>query len=224
MSKCAVAYYRTSSSSNVGGDSEPRQRAACLDYATAADYTIQAHFYDAAVKGADRLDERPGFSKALAYCREHDCRTIIVENASRFARDIIVQETGYRLLTSEGISLIASDDPDAFTADTPTATMVRQILGVVAQFEKANLVSKLKSARDRKSIEHGSRIEGRKCDPAQIAAARRLRSDGRSLRQVAAAMASEGYLTSAGTELSAAHVCRLLEQSDKPAYQAKKRA
>lgn len=212
MTKCAVAYYRTSSATNVGGDSEHRQRAACLDYATAAGYAISAEYYDAAVKGADRLDTRPGFADALAWCRANDCRTIIVENASRFARDIIVQETGYRLLKTEGIALIASDDPDAFTSDTPTANMVRQILGVVAEFEKANLVSKLKSARDRRSAELGKRIEGRKCDQAQIAAAGRLQTGGGSLRQIAAAMASEGFLTSAGTALSAAHVKRLLAQ------------
>ena len=66
------------------------------------------------------------------------------------------------MLAQEGFTLIAVDDPDAFTADTPTARMVRQILGAVAEFEKANLVAKLKGARDRKSAEQGQRIEGRK--------------------------------------------------------------
>jgi DNA invertase Pin-like site-specific DNA recombinase len=212
MSNCAIAYYRTSSATNVDGDSVPRQRAACLDYATRVGITIHAEFNDPAIKGADRLDMRPGFAAALAYCRDHDCRTIIVENASRFARDIIVQETGYRLLKSAEIALIASDDPDAFTSDTPTATMVRQILGVVAEFEKANLVAKLKSARDRKSTELGHRIEGRKCKQAQIESAKRLAAFGGSLRAISAAMAAEGFLTSVGTELSAAHVKRLLAQ------------
>lgn len=61
---------------------------------------------------------------------------VVVENAGRFARDLIVQETGYAKL---GITLIAADDPNAFTSDTPTATLVRQILGAVAQFEKPYL-------------------------------------------------------------------------------------
>jgi DNA invertase Pin-like site-specific DNA recombinase len=68
---------------------------------------------------------------------------------------------GYALLTREGFTLIAADDPDAFTADTPTARMVRQILGAVAEFEKANLVAKLRGARDRKAAA-GKRVEGRK--------------------------------------------------------------
>ena len=76
--------------------------------------------------------------------------TIVVETANRFARDLMVQETGYAMLKERGIDLIAADRPDAFLDDTPTATMVRQILGVVSQFEKAMLVSKLRGARERK--------------------------------------------------------------------------
>jgi DNA invertase Pin-like site-specific DNA recombinase len=73
-----------------------------------------------------------------------------------------VQETGHALLKAEGIALVAVDDPDAFTADTPTAKLVRQIMGAVSEFEKAMLVAKLKGARDRASAKAGKRIEGRK--------------------------------------------------------------
>ena len=38
-------------------------------------------------------------------------RTIIVETASRFARDLMVQEVGYAMLTERGIELIAADSP-----------------------------------------------------------------------------------------------------------------
>jgi DNA invertase Pin-like site-specific DNA recombinase len=45
--------------------------------------------------------------------------------------------------------------------DTPTAVLVRQVLGAIAQFEKASLVAKLKAARDRKRAAAG-KCEGRK--------------------------------------------------------------
>ena len=35
-------------------------------------------------------------------------RTILVETASRFARDLIVQETGYEMLKARGIELIVA--------------------------------------------------------------------------------------------------------------------
>jgi hypothetical protein len=50
--------------------------------------------------------------------------------------------------------------PDFFTTDTPTAVLVQQVLGAVSQFEKANLVAKLRAARERK-IAAGGRGSGR---------------------------------------------------------------
>ena len=88
-------------------------------------------------------------------------RTIVVETANRFARDLIVQETGYAMLKERGIELIAADKPDAFLDDTPTATLIRQVLGAVSQFEKAMLVVKLRGARERKRAT-GVKVEGRK--------------------------------------------------------------
>ena len=38
-------------------------------------------------------------------------RTIIVETASRFARDLIVQETGWRFLQGLGVTLVAATAP-----------------------------------------------------------------------------------------------------------------
>jgi DNA invertase Pin-like site-specific DNA recombinase len=81
--------------------------------------------------------------------------------------------------------------------------MVRQILGVVSQFEKANLVAKLKHARDRKRA--AGRCEGRKPVPPEvIAEARRLArrnqktGERRSLQQIANELAELGHLSPSG--------------------------
>ena len=89
MSKKAVAYYRTSSAANVGGDSEKRQRAAVEAYAKAAGYEIVETFYDAAVSGADPVHERPGFAAMRARIEGNGVRAVLVETTSRFARDIL---------------------------------------------------------------------------------------------------------------------------------------
>ena len=216
----AVSYLRTSSATNVGGDSSHRQREAIIAHANASGLELVHEFNDAAVSGADPLDQRKGFTDLLAWCAETGVRTIIVENASRFARDLIVQETGHALLKGQGFSLIAADDPDAFTADTPTARMVRQILGAVSEFEKANLVAKLKGARDRASAAAGHRIEGRKGygekNPELVKAAKRLARKNpktgkvRSLREIAAELALLGFTTVSGKEFSASQVQRLI--------------
>jgi DNA invertase Pin-like site-specific DNA recombinase len=229
MTKPAIAYLRTSSAANVRRDSDAsqrerdsdtRQREAIQRYAVTAGLEFVAEFYDAAVSGADPIDQREGFTSLLAWAQETDVQCIVVENASRFARDLIVQETGYALLNRQGYTLIAADDPDAFTADTPTARMVRQILGAVSEFEKANLVAKLKGARDRMSAANGRRIEGRKgyseTSPELIREARRLArrspktGKARSLRAIAAELARAGFTTAAGKAFSASQVQRLL--------------
>src|SRR5262245_17472263 len=86
----------------------------------------------------------------LEHIAGNGARTIIVETANRFARDLIVQETGHRMLKGKGIEIIAADSPTAFVDDTPTAPFVRQVLGAVAQLDKAMRVAKLRGARERK--------------------------------------------------------------------------
>ena len=63
----AVAYLRTSSATNVGidKDSDKRQRAAIEVFAKQAGFTIVGEYYDAAVSGADPVDQRPGFAEML---------------------------------------------------------------------------------------------------------------------------------------------------------------
>jgi hypothetical protein len=82
---------------------------------------------------------------ALEMITGNGVRTIIVETANRFARDLIVQETGWKRLHADGITLIAADAPEQFIDDTPTAVLIRQILGAVAQFDKAMTVAKLRA-------------------------------------------------------------------------------
>jgi DNA invertase Pin-like site-specific DNA recombinase len=212
----AFGYLRTSSAANVGQDkdSDKRQRQAIQDYARQAGITIKGWHYDAAVSGADRIEDREGFTAMLAAIAANGARTIIVETASRFARDLIVQETGFQKLKEMGITLIAADSPGSFQDSTPTAEFIRQVLGAVSQLEKAMLVAKLKGARDRKRAT-GVKVEGRKSYAEReggeelIAAARAL-NDGRSLRQIAADLAEQGYLNSKGKPYQAKSVATLL--------------
>ncbi len=223
-SKQAVAYLRTSSAANVGEDkdSSKRQLSAINSYARRAGYEIVLPpYYDAAVSGADRIDARPGFAAMLAYLAEHpEIRTILVETASRFARDLTVQLTGHDLLKARGITLIPVDAPTYFTEDTPTATMVRQILGAVSEFEKAMIVHKLRVARERKRALTG-KCEGRKSHaearPEVVALAKSLRwvnkrtRTRRSLRDVAAALAEHGHTAASGKPFGPSAIKSMLD-------------
>jgi DNA invertase Pin-like site-specific DNA recombinase len=220
--KPALAYLRTSSAANVGEDKDSRRRqmTAIEAFARRAGFEIVLPpYYDAAVSGADPIDSRPGFAAMLAYLAEHpEARTILVETASRFARDLTVQLTGHDLLKARGITLIPVDSPAYFTEDTPTATMVRQILGAVSQFEKAMVVHKLRVARERKRAS-GAKVEGRKSHaelhPDVVKLARTLHRKPRngkraSLRAIAAKLAEAGHVSSSGKPYSASAVRSML--------------
>ena len=86
----AVAYLRTSSAASVGADkdSDKRQRAAIEAFAKRAGFTLVGEYYDKAVSGADRIDQRPGFAEMLQQLATDSAKTIIVESPDRFARDL----------------------------------------------------------------------------------------------------------------------------------------
>jgi DNA invertase Pin-like site-specific DNA recombinase len=209
----AVAYYRTSSAANCSPDKDSlrRQQEAVRAHAAAHGLEIVAEHHDAAISGADHLGDRPGFAAMLAAAATAGVTVILVEAASRFARDLVVQETGVAMLKAQGLTLVAVDDPDAFTVDTPTAKLVRQVLGAVSEFEKAALVAKLKGARDRKSAALGRRCEGRKPVPAPVVDEARRLASGRSLRQVAAELAALGHLAPGGKPYGAGSVAAMLK-------------
>src|SRR5690242_666658 len=218
--KTAVAYLRTSSGANVGPDkdSDKRQRAVIASFAKRAGFMLVDEFYDAAVSGGDPVHQRPGFAKMLQRLAANGAKTIIVESPDRFARDLAVQLAGHDMLKDLGISIVPASAPDFFTEDTPTAILVRQVLGAIAQFEKASVVAKLAAARKRKREREG-RCEGRKplseTRPEVVTLARKLRrrrpkAAQLSLRGVASELAARGFLNERGKPYAAKSVARML--------------
>ena len=217
----AVAYLRTSSRTNVGADkdSDKRQRAAIEAYAKAAGYEIVESFYDAAVSGADPVGERPGFAEMLERLLGNGARTIIVESPGRFARDLMVQLAGHDMLKARGVTLVAASAPTHFVEETPTAILVRQVLGAIAEFEKTTLVVKLAAARKRKRLATGEKVEGRKShaevrpDVVKLAKAlaRTKPKGGKpSLRAISAELAARGFLNERGRPFNPKSIAALL--------------
>jgi DNA invertase Pin-like site-specific DNA recombinase len=233
VKKC-VAYFRTSSASNVGEDKDSlkRQKVACRDYAKANGFNITAEFYDANIPGKDLLTNRPGFSDLLHFCKETEIKRIIFETASRFARDLIVQEMGWKELTDAGYDLICSDAPEYFSSTNmdPSRKMIRQILGSVAEFQKDELVAKLRGARERKrrvnkqngllTLAGTGKCEGRKSWKEEkgnvIKLAKKLgrtnpkTGQRRSRRKIAQLLFEDGFTTNNGTVFGPEQIKRFL--------------
>ena len=216
----AVAYLRTSSKTNVGPDkdSDKRQLASIQAYAKANGFDVVDTYYDAAVSGADPVTDRAGFAEMLERLLSNGARTIVLESPDRFARDLMVQVAGHDMLKAKGIALIAASAPTFFLEDTPTAVLVRQVLGAIAQFEKAGLVAKLAAARKRKRVATG-KCEGRKTHaerrPEAVALAKALsrkrpKGGQMSLRAVSAELAARGFLNERGAPFNHKSIAAML--------------
>ena len=231
----AVAYLRTSSATNAGPDkdSEKRQRAAIASFAKREGYELVGEHYDAAVSGADAIETRAGFASLLDRIEGNGVRTVIVEDASRFARELMAQELGITLLISRGVRLMTAAGDDLTASEDPTRKMMRQIAGAFAEYEKARLVGKLRQARERRRQTAGkcegrlSRVERAKRDgnfaeaerlALAIAEARRLHraspktGERRSLRKISDELAALGFLNERGAPYSAKSVRAMLRQ------------
>jgi DNA invertase Pin-like site-specific DNA recombinase len=217
----AVAYLRTSSAANVGADkdSDKRQRAAIDSYAKRAGFALVGEFTDAAVSGADPIETRRGFAELLDRIEGNGVRTVIVEDASRFARELVTQELGILALIRRGVRVLTAGGDDLTDSSDPSRVMMRQIAGSFAQYEKTRLVAKLRAARDRKRQVVG-KCEGRKnwaeINPELVREAKRLRRRSpkghqRSLRDVAAELAKLGFVNQRGAEFSASSIASIVE-------------
>ena len=220
----AVAYLRTSSAANVGSDkdSAQRQREAIAAYAKGANFTLMAEFNDEAVSGGDAIEARPGFAALLDRIESNGVRVVIVEDASRFARQVLAQELGILALQRRGVRVLTASGDDLTETDDPTKVMMRQVAAAFAQFEKSRLVAKLAVARKRKRQATG-KCEGRKSHAElrpevvklvkqlrHVGAGRKPKSGIPSLRAVAAELAAAGHMNERGQPYSPKSIAAML--------------
>jgi DNA invertase Pin-like site-specific DNA recombinase len=86
----AFAYLRISSAANIGEDKDSgrRQLQAIEAFARRSGIEFVGTYHDEAVKGSDPIDSRPGVAERLKALEANGTKTIIVETANRFARDL----------------------------------------------------------------------------------------------------------------------------------------
>ena len=159
MDKKVVGYFRTSSKSSSGEDKDSgkRQRHSVHTFCKTKGWTVVKDFWDKGVSGTLDVLNRPSFMEMLNFCEEHEIDTIVFQSSCRLSRDLVCMEVGFQYLSSMGYTLISVDSPQIFVDDTPTSVLIRMVLGCISQFEKSNLVEKLRGSRKRKSKLNKSR-------------------------------------------------------------------
>ena len=217
----AFAYLRVSSKGQVEGDGLTRQSVAIQEFAQRQGFEILHTYQDEGVSGS--MIGRPALVELMMALEEnsHEAKTVIIERIDRLARDLLVQEALLANFKKHNANLISVHDGELLT-DNPTRKLMRQILGAVAEYDKAMTVAKLKAARERKRL-NGSKCEGRKGygdEPGQ-AVLKEIKKNHRKPRgkkrltaqQIADKMNKSGFLTLTGKKFTANSVRLILSRN-----------
>ncbi len=213
-----VGYVRVSTSTQVeDGFGLAIQKAAVRAWCKANGHKLIAILSDEGISGAKELEDRPGLADAIEALHAKRAQGIVVPRLDRLARDLIVQETvlaeirridGQVFSTSPAEASYLTDDPD-----DPSRKMIRQVLGAVAEYERAMVVLRLRNGRRRKA-QMGGYASGAPAfgyeardktlvvsneEQATLNRIVELRDSGASLRGICAALESEGRKSKRGS-------------------------
>ena len=212
--KKAFAYLRVSGMGQVKGDGFPRQLQAIKKYSGEHDIKIVQIFREMGVSGTKESMDRPAWAEMMATLHSNGVKTVVIEKLDRLARDLMVQEATIADLAKSGFTLVSVAEPDLMAND-PTRKLMRQMLGAVAEYDKDQIVLKLRGARMRMRAAEG-RCEGRKPfgrDQAERTAIERmkaLRAEGLAFDKIAERLNSEGLPTRTGKRWHGVVVSRIL--------------
>lgn len=216
--KTAIALLRVSTEDQHNGIDV--QRAAIEAWSALNGVQVLA-YHEEHVSGASQLSDRYGLLAAIADVGEKRADILVAHKRDRIARDPMVSilterevaKVGARLCTVEG----------GMDGDGPQDRFMRRILDAVAELEREMIVARTKAALAAKkargertgSVPVGKRVDGGvlvddEGEQRAIALARRLRSEGYSLRDIGVELQLAGFATRKGGAFAPEQVKRLV--------------
>lgn len=165
--KRVFVYCRVSTSVQVSGDGFPRQEEACRAFAGKQGWSVLRVFKEQQT-GSDEWADRKYLSEAMELSSGvHEVDTIIVERADRLSRDLIVSELFLRECKKKNVKIYAADSGEELvnSSGDPTRTLIRQILGAVAEWDKTVLCQKLQAGRRAMVKKTGKPCGGKVANP-----------------------------------------------------------
>lgn len=128
----AVGYIRVSTDRQ---DESPGAQLAELEgWSAKHGVRLAAVFEDIDVGGADRMEDRPGFLRALNALRQHAAGTLLVRNRQRFVRDAELSYVLRKAIKQHGAVLQTLDG--LVDDDSPNTNLIGGILDNVHEFER----------------------------------------------------------------------------------------
>ena len=140
--KRAVGYIRASTGEQKLGPEDQRRKlqAWCKQHGARLD----AVFEDLGVSGGAPLEKRPGLMGALDRLRERRADILLVAKRDRLSRDLMASLMVQRLVERQKSEVVATDGGGNGTG--PEAELMRGILDLFAQYERAIIRSRIRAA------------------------------------------------------------------------------
>lgn len=216
-----VAYIRCSTEEQHLGPEA--QRAAMERWCAANGATLVAVHADLGVSGGAPLDKRPGLLAALDALAATGAGALLVAKRDRLARDTLLAAMIERLAERNGARVLTADDVG--NGEGPEALLLRRMVDAFAEYERAIIRARTKAALAVKRgrgervgevpygyhlAADGRHLEADLAEQRVLSEARTLRSQGLSLRAVAAELARRGFVARNGRTFAATQVARMV--------------
>jgi DNA invertase Pin-like site-specific DNA recombinase len=186
---------------------------------------------DEGVSGANGLESRIALAEALGLIRERTAEGLVVFRLDRLARDLVLQEqllAEIWKMNSEVFSTSAAEsDFLANDPEDPSRRLIRQMLGAVAEYERAMIFLRLRLGRKRKAesggFAYGSPPYGFTSEKGSLVRQeqeqeglrfmKELRLEGYSLPAICSSLETAGFRPKRGTRWHPTTVARALRRA-----------
>jgi DNA invertase Pin-like site-specific DNA recombinase len=180
MAALRAALYARVSTSNKDQDPEV-QLLELRPYVERRGWALAGEFVDEGISGA--REARPGLDALMKAARRRQIDVIVVWALDRFGRSLRHLVMAIDELASLSVGFVAFTQGIDTTRSNPASTLTLQVLGAVAEFERAMLGDRVRAGLA-KARASGARI-GRPCAALDLERARALRARGLSWREAA---------------------------------------
>ena len=137
----AVAYLRVSTEEQANGPKA--QRHSIGAWAKRAGVRVVAWRVEH-LSGGTPVEDRPRFMRALRDVREHGAGLLVVAKRDRLARDVVIAATAERLVADARAKVVTADGVTC--ENTPEGQLMRGLLDLFAQYERAMIRARTKAA------------------------------------------------------------------------------
>ena len=137
----AIAYLRVSTEEQANGPKA--QRHSIGAWAKRAGVRVVAWRVEH-LSGGTPVEDRPRFMRALRDVREHHAGLLVVAKRDRLARDVVIAATAERLVADARAKVVTADGVTC--ENTPEGQLMRGLLDLFAQYERAMIRARTKAA------------------------------------------------------------------------------